>query len=119
MADIVNLGLIPSSAMSYQVAVEALRRETGGVLLIHGNVRTESDPRDIAPNNDAVTFSCDIANPSWKKWVTETCQQIEELLDASRRWNLTVMHLERVKQFSPHVDHMVLDLKVEPDEPTK
>lgn len=120
VADVVNLGLIPTSAMSYQVAVDALNQETGGLLLIHGNVRTEQSNHileDNAPKNSSgVTISCDIdiANPSWAKWVAETCLEIGGMLDLSRKWSLTVMHLERVKQFAPHVDHMVLDLKIDP-----
>ena len=39
VADVVNLGLIPSSRISYPTAVEALKKDTGGLLLIHGNVR--------------------------------------------------------------------------------
>ena len=113
VADFVNLGLIPSSEISYKVAVDALRQDLGGLLLIHGNVRTQEDQPepDLPPN---VQLQVPISNPSWKNWCFETCRVIYDLLDRSKDWQLTIQHLERVKQFAPHVDHMVLDLKCTP-----
>ena len=68
-------------------------------------------------------MSCDIAidNPSWLQWVYETAKEIWDLLEAVRgddqKWQLRVNHLEKVKQFSPHVDHLVLDLNCLPIDP--
>ena len=67
-------------------------------------------------------ISCNIAidNPSWVQWVYETAKEIWDLLEDVRgddlRWQLRVNHLEKVKQFSPHVDHLVLDLNCLPIE---
>ena len=43
MADRVNLGLIPSSEMSWPTACAALKPDRGGILHIHANVTTRAD----------------------------------------------------------------------------
>ena len=48
IADRVNLGLIPSAEGSYQVAIEALKSKSGGILHIHGNVRREKRKQQIS-----------------------------------------------------------------------
>ena len=44
VADRINLGLVPSSEISYETACAALNQKCGGILHIHGNVTTESLP---------------------------------------------------------------------------
>ena len=45
-------------------------------------------------------------------WQSSTLQTLEQYaLDIGREWNLTATHLERVKWFSPHVWHVVLDIE--------
>jgi len=126
VADFVNLGLIPSSKISYRTAVEALKKDTGGLLLIHGNVRSQrfhTFEVESFMKTTPFKMSCDIAidNPSWLQWVYETAKEIWDLLEAVRgddqKWQLRVNHLEKVKQFSPHVDHLVLDLNCLPIDP--
>ena len=97
VADHVNLGLIPSSAMSYEVGCRALKQETGGILHIHGNVRTKSGQDQES---------------SWASWCQDTIDEIQKILGA--KWQLEQVHLERVKSFAPKVHHLVLDLKCSP-----
>ncbi|XP_022199754.2 tRNA wybutosine-synthesizing protein 2 homolog [Nilaparvata lugens] len=46
VADRVNLGLIPTSRDSWEVACLALKSDTGGVLHVHENVNTKQGDRD-------------------------------------------------------------------------
>ena len=51
---------------------------------------------------------------------SETAARIQKLLesvhshDDDRRWRVLVQHVERVKSYAPHVEHVVFDLKCEP-----
>lgn len=84
----VNLGLLPSSEVSWQVAVEALRQE-GGMLHVHGNV-VDSDELE---------------------WAERTRKCFELLaLEAGRSWKVEVVHVERVKWYAPHIRHLVADI---------
>ena len=37
-----------------------------------------------------------------------------ETLHAQRRWQVVVLHVERVKSYAPHIDHVVFDLHCVP-----
>lgn len=92
MADRVFLGLLPSSESVWENSIACLK-DSGGVLHIHMNVEEEKI--------DA--------------WVEST---ISQMLDYSRKqgrnFRATSTHLEKVKWFSPHVRHVVLDLELRP-----
>lgn len=49
----------------------------------------------------------------WDAWVQETCVTIQRMLEDEHggRWTVHEQHLEHVKSYAPHVDHVVLDLK--------
>ncbi len=122
IADRVNLGLLPNAKISFETACRALKSATGGTLHIHGNVRTEKSPAqslfscpDIRVSS---TFEC--SNPYWRTWCLETAQEILHIITGlnHKKWYLTLDHLEHVKSFAPHVDHLVLDLRCVP-EPVK
>ncbi len=104
VADHVNLGLIPSSAMSYRTACKSLKQDVGGILHIHGNVRNDTKATD---NKE-----------KWQQWCDETAREIQSIFDdecSSRSsWSLEQLHLECVKSFAPRVHHLVLDLKCVP-----
>lgn len=61
VADRVNLGLIPTSSLSWQTACEALNQERGGFLHIHENVDTGAKPTQGV---DSVAGSRCISNES-------------------------------------------------------
>lgn len=78
--------------MSYQVACHALKKDKGGILHIHGNVKGQKS--------------------EWEKWSLETQREIENIF--GDRWSTEILHLEPVKSFAPRVEHLVLDLKCTP-----
>ncbi|CAO2842541.1 unnamed protein product [Amaranthus hypochondriacus] len=91
VADRVSLGLLPSSEGSWVTAVRALRCE-GGTLHIHGNVKDSEE----------------------NQWTQHVINSISELAKAEGRcWNVSLVHLERVKWYAPHIRHLVADIKCE------
>ena len=88
-ADRCHLGLLPSSEAVWNHAVRCLK-PSGGWIHLHMNV-----------------YKDDI-----EQWQKSTLQTLEKYAhDVGRNWNLTASHLERVKWFSPHVWHVVLDVE--------
>ncbi|XP_062358732.1 tRNA wybutosine-synthesizing protein 2 homolog isoform X2 [Cinclus cinclus] len=139
MADRVNLGLIPSSEQGWPVACRVLKKDTGGVLHIHHNVETPPVP---APPQNVVLLaeqgSAEAASPGgearhpaedggeetlgarfrpeWQRWAEATATRIWGLLAElhGRPWSTSILHLEAVKSYAPHVHHLVLDLECRP-----
>ncbi|XP_052797605.1 tRNA wybutosine-synthesizing protein 2 homolog isoform X1 [Mya arenaria] len=54
---------------------------------------------------------------AWKGWAIETSGEIRTLLEREHGgvWRSQVLHVEHVKQYAPHVHHLVLDLKCTPN----
>jgi tRNA wybutosine-synthesizing protein 3 len=88
-ADRCHLGLLPSSEAVWEHAIACLKPK-GGWLHIHMNV--EKNKFD-----------------EWQSTTLETLKTYA--LRHGRRWEITAPHLERVKWFSPHVWHVVLDVQ--------
>jgi tRNA G37 N-methylase Trm5 len=88
-ADRCHLGLLPSSEAVWEHAIACLKPK-GGWLHIHMNV--EKNKLD-----------------EWQSTTLETLKTYA--LRHGRRWEITAPHLERVKWFSPHVWHVVLDVQ--------
>ncbi|XP_052669564.1 tRNA wybutosine-synthesizing protein 2 homolog isoform X1 [Harpia harpyja] len=143
VADRVNLGLIPSSEEGWPVACRVLKKGTGGVLHIHHNVETVPSP---APPQTAVlqaeqgslegagsdgevqhpaedggkeTLAARI-RPEWQRWAEATAARIRGLLVElhGQPWRTSILHIEAVKSYAPHVHHLVLDLECRPMLPT-
>eukprot|EP01083_Nonionella_stella_P042400 114549_1 len=89
VADRVNLGLIPSSEDGWEPAVRALKR-AGGTLHVHANV-SQSDERE------------------WAEGMRKKLAEISRKYD--RSWELTVVHIEKVKRYAPRVNHIVVDVE--------
>ncbi|MBT4059691.1 MAG: methyltransferase [Euryarchaeota archaeon] len=83
--DRVMLGLLPSSEDGWPLALAALKPE-GGLLHIHGN----------APSGGE------------EKWANSVVEQLSEI--DSRKVEL--VNLVKVKWYSPHVRHCVLDIQI-------
>ena len=53
----------------------------------------------------------------WRSWADSICRAMEknlmELHDC--RWSARVLHVEHVKSYAPHVDHVVADIRCSPD----
>ncbi|NXL75275.1 TYW2 protein, partial [Leptocoma aspasia] len=139
VADRVNLGLIPSSEEGWPVACRVLKKDRGGVLHIHHNVETRPA---LAPPQAAVLLagrgSPEPAGsggeaqhptehggedtpgarlrPEWQRWAEGTATRIQGLLAElhGRPWRSSVLHVEAVKSYAPHVHHLVLDLECRP-----
>lgn len=108
IADRVNLGLIPSSELSWETACKALRSDKGGMLHIHANV--DSKRKSCDGVDQVFKFS------DWQDWTNYTMLKIGDLLKEvkSNEWDVKFVHLEHVKSYAPHVDHLVLDLHCTP-----
>ena len=87
----VNLGLIPSSEAGWPVAVAALRPE-GGWLHVHANVG-----------------SAEADEAAWSEALLCALRRHAEA--AGRQWDLSLVHLERVKWYAPRVRHVVADVR--------
>jgi len=48
----------------------------------------------------------------WVDWSSQVCQKLEEMLrlQTSKQWQATVIHIEHVKSYAPHIDHIVADI---------
>ncbi|NWW21417.1 TYW2 protein, partial [Falcunculus frontatus] len=139
VADRVNLGLIPSSEEGWPVACRVLKKDTGGVLHIHHNVGTPPVPARLqTPALPAERGSPEAAGsggeaqhptgdggketlgarlrPEWQSWAEASATRIQGLLAElhGRPWRTSVLHIEAVKSYAPHVHHLVLDLECRP-----
>ncbi|NXF33350.1 TYW2 protein, partial [Nyctibius bracteatus] len=142
VADRVNLGLIPSSEEGWPVACRVLKKDTGGVLHIHHNVETlpsatppqtpaqgaeRGSPEGAGSDGEAQCPTEDGGKemlgakmrPEWQRWAEATAAQIRGLLAELHRrpWHTSILHVEAVKSYAPHVHHLVLDLECRPTLP--
>uniref|UniRef100_A0A8C3NM15 tRNA(Phe) (4-demethylwyosine(37)-C(7)) aminocarboxypropyltransferase n=1 Tax=Geospiza parvula TaxID=87175 RepID=A0A8C3NM15_GEOPR len=137
VADRVNLGLIPSSEEGWPVACRVLKKATGGVLHIHHNVETRpalpqsavllaergsaeaaspgGEAQHLAQHGGEETLGARL-RPEWQSWAEGTAARIQGLLAQlhGRPWRSSVLHIEPVKSYAPHVHHLVLDLECRP-----
>jgi len=97
VADRVNLGLIPSSEISWKTAVKALK-PTGGVLHIHTNVEVKAD----LTKSDAFNATGNLIKDSILQLLT-SCKE--------GKWCCEVLHIECVKSYAPRIYHLVYDVR--------
>ena len=86
IADRVILGLIPSSMNAWGLAIGCLK-PSGGTIHVHMNV-----------HEDEI-----------EEWVEKTTEWFATVSGK----NTTALHLEDVKQYCPHIRHVVLDLRID------
>ncbi|XP_055583530.1 tRNA wybutosine-synthesizing protein 2 homolog isoform X3 [Falco cherrug] len=143
VADRVNLGLIPSSEEGWPVACRVLKKGTGGILHIHHNVETLptmaplQTPVLLAEQASLEGKDCNgeawhpmedreketqgaRIRPEWQRWAEATAARIRGLLAElhGQPWHTSILHIEAVKSYAPHVHHLVLDLECRPTLPT-
>ena len=92
--DRVFLGLLPSSKEGWSLALSALKAE-GGMIHLHGN---SPGKKEYEWAQDVIEQLCIISN------------------ELGNNWKISLQHLEKVKWYSPHVRHVVLDILCEPNE---
>ncbi|KAL6480126.1 hypothetical protein MHYP_G00111590 [Metynnis hypsauchen] len=130
LADRVNLGLIPSSEEGWLVACRLLRKDVGGTLHIHHNITTPFHRRELEECSDsqraasvdddkrAENGSLKILSDRevWNAWAKDTASHIGTLLRGitGDDWRTNVKHIEHVKSYAPHINHIVLDLECKP-----
>uniref|UniRef100_T1JHK5 tRNA(Phe) (4-demethylwyosine(37)-C(7)) aminocarboxypropyltransferase n=1 Tax=Strigamia maritima TaxID=126957 RepID=T1JHK5_STRMM len=104
VADRVNLGLIPSSALAWEVACKALKNKSGGILHVHGNVDL------VKPSGGGNK------NHLWWKWADEVRIEIAQLsASLGRNWSVSVDDVHRIKSYAANVDHLVVDIICKPE----
>ncbi|XP_072292689.1 tRNA wybutosine-synthesizing protein 2 homolog [Eucyclogobius newberryi] len=119
VADRVNLGLIPSSEDGWPVACRLLKRSTGGILHIHHNVTSPMFKSDtsLEIRNDTLRFSGKKNDRgAWQVWADCTAERFIALLKdtTGTEWRTHVQHIEHVKSYAPHIQHVVVDLECRP-----
>ncbi|XP_074133851.1 tRNA wybutosine-synthesizing protein 2 homolog [Sminthopsis crassicaudata] len=129
IADRVNLGLIPSSEEGWPTACQVLRQDTGGILHIHHNVESfpgkelqfpgssEEGQKEQRPaRNSGRQTPAKIAKLEWHRWAESVAARIGVLLLQlhGKPWEIRILHVQPVKSYAPHVDHVVLDLDCRP-----
>jgi tRNA wybutosine-synthesizing protein 2 len=92
----VNLGLLPTSQLSWRSAVRLVDRESGGWIHAHENVGT----KDIPSRTEGVETA-----------FQTLLQEYDDELQGPRRKAL-VKHVERVKMYAPGVMHCVFDIHI-------
>nr|CAB3267259.1 tRNA wybutosine-synthesizing protein 2 homolog [Phallusia mammillata] len=125
IADRIILGLIPSAAASYKTACQALNQLEGGVMHIHGNVSSHANsvfptPKETLHISSNETTCNKILKQQWMDWAIFTATQLLSILNICKdsgfksQWSINILHIERVKSYAPHIDHIVIDLRCHP-----
>ncbi|RWS28238.1 tRNA wybutosine-synthesizing protein 2-like isoform X3 [Leptotrombidium deliense] len=104
IADRVYLGLIPSSKESWRTACFALKQEIGGVLHIHENV-----------SSFGVKGKDNIKNV-WHQFGINVVDDLKSIFDEMNglKWTVRVTAINKVKQYAPHIHHLVIDVECRP-----
>ncbi|XP_067903754.1 tRNA wybutosine-synthesizing protein 2 homolog [Heterodontus francisci] len=55
-------------------------------------------------------------HPEWQAWAKSVALRIKNLLETfhEKPWWTNILHIEHVKSYAPHIDHVVLDLECRP-----
>ena len=106
VADRVSLGLIPSSEPGWPLAAAALRKDAGGWIHLHENVRAEPAARDALVARVCELFAATL--------LPRAAADERGDGDGGGAWSVACRHVERVKSYAPRVDHVVLDLECRP-----
>lgn len=117
----VNLGLIPSSSGSWQVACEALKSDVGGWLHVHENVESSSLSEEACTCTKTCVITeayeksiSDIKQSNWCAFVHSCIEKLKNHLSESKNWSVQLGHIEFVKSYAPHIDHLVFDIECRP-----
>uniref|UniRef100_A0A1X7SIN2 Uncharacterized protein n=1 Tax=Amphimedon queenslandica TaxID=400682 RepID=A0A1X7SIN2_AMPQE len=69
--------------------------------------------------NDGGNSRCKVKQSSWLYWSNSVAVRIRTILESLYKednggWSVTVRHVEHVKSYAPHVDHIVTDIECRP-----
>jgi tRNA wybutosine-synthesizing protein 2 len=84
------------------------------VLHIHANIDSSKQIKKDAEHSTKTKGP--FKYPEWDEWTKYAIATIQKLLCEvkERQWLVKFIHLEHVKSYAPHVDHVVLDLDCRP-----
>ena len=84
----------------------------------HGIEKDEDDSEKI---EQKVVEVCSSKKRAWRSWGCYVAEKIHQLLcekngleDLRKTWSVRVDHIEHVKSYAPHVDHLVADVECRP-----
>lgn len=116
VADHVNLGLIPSSEDGWTTACAALKKDTGGMLHIHGNVDTKVQIPDET-DSDKCHNTTSLVPSMYNEWLEYVRNKLETIfceIYPNEIWTVNVKAVVKIKSYAPRVDHVVADVLCEP-----
>lgn len=99
------------------MACRLLNRTTGGFLHIHQNVTSPlPNIAGVPEHNDVALRGKKTEEETWQGWACDTAHRISCILRdvTGARWITKIKHIEHVKSYAPHVQHVVLDLECRP-----
>lgn len=96
----VNLGLLPTSRLSWEAAIDILDEQRAGWIHVHENV----DVRQLEQKKDFVV-------QQFQTHLNKAYPRIER--------KASCLHIEQVKTYAPGVMHCVFDMRIEPILQTK
>ena len=116
------LGSIPSSEEGWATACACLKLDNGGRLHVHGNVTssphsTTGSHIPTSSGDTAVESSITRWHSLWYIWSNSVALRIMTILNdlhEGKQWSVFVRHIQHVKSYAPHVDHLVVDLECRP-----
>ena len=94
VADRVCLGLLPDAERAYAAAVAALNHTRGGWMHVHGVIASTSAGRE-----------------AWSRSLEARMGALAKERGFAWAPNVEVRHVEVVKQYAPHLDHCVADVR--------
>ncbi|XP_035698037.1 tRNA wybutosine-synthesizing protein 2 homolog [Branchiostoma floridae] len=80
-------------------------------------IQDESCQRQKTHQTDsAVSAKATSVKEEWNLWADRVANDIQRLLSEMQggTWQTRVLHIEHVKSYAPHVDHLVVDLECRP-----
>nr|XP_054757817.1 uncharacterized protein LOC129263926 [Lytechinus pictus] len=95
------------------------QNESGSINVETGNI-SHSKSNGLHPTclfNKKVSSSCShYKQAKWIEWGSDVARQIKGLLYdlQGSHWNVEMVHIEHVKSYAPHIDHLVLDIESRP-----
>ena len=117
-----NNGVLePADGASTQTEGFQSGNEFGGCHLhavSHGPTRRTDV--DSSPDSTPILKKPSLKRAVWHKWVVYVTRRVQSLLalenplPPGREWSVCVQHVEHVKSYAPHVDHLVADIECRP-----
>ncbi|XP_070566297.1 tRNA wybutosine-synthesizing protein 2 homolog isoform X2 [Ptychodera flava] len=71
---------------------------------------------DQSSSRLGLMIGSDFIKAEWNQWASKVKSRIEKLLQETHKkeWTVEILHVEHVKPYAPHIDHLVVDLQCQP-----